>query len=77
MNAEREKEMTKATNDRLSTWEEVRQATTVNPEGMLELCRRMGLPCRVRNEPSELEEMNTSELELLLHLQSSENMQKN
>ena len=41
------------------------------------MCRRMGLPCRVRNEPSELEEMNTSELELLLPLQSSENMQKN
>ncbi len=69
--------MTNIAVDRLSTWEEVRQATTVNPEGMLELCRRMGLPCRVGNEPSELEEMNTSELELLLHLQSSENLQKN
>lgn len=58
--------------DRLSTWEEVCQVTQLNPEGMLEFCRRMGLPCQVRNERGELEEMNPSELELLLHVQNTE-----
>ena len=77
MNAEREKAMTKATNDRLSTWREVRQANSVNPEGMLEFCRRMGLPYEVCNEKGEIEEMNPNELEILLHLQSSEGQTKN
>ena len=57
--------------DRMSTWDEVCQATEVNPESMLKFCRRMGLPCEIRNEQGELEEMNPSELELLLHLQNS------
>ncbi len=66
--------MNTAATDRLSTWEEVCQATNVNPEGMLEFCRRMGLPCEVRNERGEIEDMNPSELEFLLHLQSSESL---
>ncbi len=56
--------------DRLSTQEEVRRAASLNPEGMLELCRHLGLPCETRNERGELEAMDASELELLLHLQS-------
>ena len=69
--------MTHEATDRLSTWEEVRQATNVNPEGMLEFCRRMGLPCEVRNEQGEFEDMNPSELEFLLHLHCSESLPKN
>jgi len=58
--------------DRLSTWEEVRLATSLNPEGMLEFCKRIGQPCEVRNEKGELEAMDPSEVELLLHLQNME-----
>jgi len=54
--------------DRLSTWEEVRQATSANPEGMLEFRGRMALPCEVRSENGGPEAMDESELEFLLHL---------
>ena len=63
--------------DRLSTREEVRLATIMNPEEMLGFCQRMGHPWEVRNERGELEAMDPSELEFLLHLQSMESQPLN
>ena len=77
MSAERETPTSKERTDRQSTWDEIRQATIMNPTGLFEMCSRLDLPCQIRNEQGGLEDVNLNELELLLHLQNLEHLPKN
>jgi hypothetical protein len=61
-----------ATQDRLATWEEVRRATSLTPDRILELCYTKGSYCEVDSDAGGIVRYPAEEFEFFAYLSETD-----